>query len=898
MAADDLDFGATIKGFTPGQKVFDRYTLTKILGRGGMGVVWLAQDAHLDREVALKFLPEVVANDAEGVADLKRETKRALNLTHPRIVRIYDFIEDALSPAISMEYVSGSSLSLRKLDQPDRCFAVEEIEKWAQQLCEALAYAHDEAKVVHRDLKPANLMLDENENLKVADFGISATLTDTTTRVSKAAGSSGSPPYMSPQQMLGKSPAATDDVYALGATLYELLTSKPPFYSGNVQLQAMQVVPSSIAERRIELNVRNTNIVPDAWEETIAACLAKEPGDRPQSAAEVWQRLSGNFDSHEEAQKGPKSEWPTVVSGVEVSEAEQADFNPKSAKETEPELTSSRIENPKSKMPAMMGLFALLAVLGTAGWWFGVEQPKREAAAAERVRIEEARIAAEELAAQAELARIEQEQAEADRLERERLAAEAAEAARLAAARGGVVVTTDPAGAEVMVGGFARERTPATLTDVKLGTYPVVVTLAGYEEQRLEVTVEENEFANLSVPLVRSTGGLSVASNPPGLEVAVSGDDYRPRTVQTPVKLDGLPTGEYTLTYRRADWPEQTHRVSVERNATASALAEFLGGGLEITTSPSGAEVWSAGKQLGTTPLNYADLKPGDFNLELRLKGYESAQRRGEVVSKETARVAVTLEEIRVPQSGSRYEIEDLGIELMPIAVGSFQMGSPSGERGRDSDETPHRVTISKPYWMGETEVTQGQWKALMGSTVRQQRDKSNPEWSMRGEGDRNPMYYVSWEEAMEYCRKLTSRERAAGRLPAGYGYTLPTEAQWEYACRAGTTGAYAGELDGMGWYDKTSGSTTHAVGEKRANAWGLYDMHGNVWEWCSDWYGDYPSGSVTDPAGASSGSFRVFRGGSWYGPAQDCRSAYRRGNSPGYRFDFLGFRVALTPSP
>jgi formylglycine-generating enzyme required for sulfatase activity len=172
----------------------------------------------------------------------------------------------------------------------------------------------------------------------------------------------------------------------------------------------------------------------------------------------------------------------------------------------------------------------------------------------------------------------------------------------------------------------------------------------------------------------------------------------------------------------------------------------------------------------------------------------------------------------------------------------------------------------------------------------------SNPS-NFKNVGKTGPVEQVSWEEAVEFCRKLTNRERAAGRLPAGYAYTLPTEAQWEYACRAGTTGAYAGELDGMGWYARKGGSTTNGVGQKRANAWGLYDMHGNVSEWCSDWYRDYPSGSVTDPAGASSGFVRVCRGGSWSYPAASARSAVRSGHPPGYRGSFLGFRVALTPS-
>jgi formylglycine-generating enzyme required for sulfatase activity len=155
----------------------------------------------------------------------------------------------------------------------------------------------------------------------------------------------------------------------------------------------------------------------------------------------------------------------------------------------------------------------------------------------------------------------------------------------------------------------------------------------------------------------------------------------------------------------------------------------------------------------------------------------------------------------------------------------------------------------------------------------------------------------VSWNDAVEFCRKLTDRERAAGRLPEGYVYTLPTEAQWEYACRAGTTGAYAGDLGAMGWYKDNSGSTTHPVGQKRANAWGLYDMHGNVWEWCLDWKGDYPSGNVTDPTGPSSGSHRIVRGGSWINAALYARSANRLWFSPGFRRNFLGFRVALAPS-
>jgi len=239
------------------------------------------------------------------------------------------------------------------------------------------------------------------------------------------------------------------------------------------------------------------------------------------------------------------------------------------------------------------------------------------------------------------------------------------------------------------------------------------------------------------------------------------------------------------------------------------------------------------------------------------------------------------------PELGTNWTIPDHKIEMIWIAPGSFTMGSPSSERGRDDDEGPqHRVTISKGYWLGKYEVTKGQWQALMGS---------NPSYFTQS-GTNAPVEHVSWNDAQEYCRKLTERERAAGRLPAGYEYSLPTEAQWEFACRAGTTGPYAGTgtLSSMGWYDDNSGSTTHPVGQKQANAWGLYDMHGNVWEWCHDWYGSYPGGAVTDPTGASSGSYRVGRGGSWNLDAGFCRSALRIILDPSNRFINLGFRLAL----
>ena len=297
---EDLDFGDTIRALVPNQRLFSRYVLERFLGRGGMGIVWLARDEVLGGQVALKMLPEVLALDAEALADLKRETRRCLQLTHPAIVRIFDLVGDSQRAAIAMEFIDGGTLSARKAAQAGGHFGVEEITPWTEQLCAALGYAHEEAQVVHRDLKPPNLMLTRQGRLKIADFGVARSVTDSVSRVSAArdSSSSGTPPYMSPQQLMGERVCVADDIYALGATLYDLLTGKPPFFTGNLPMQILQKQPPPMTVRRRELRAdaalpEPAQPIPPAWEAVVASCLAKEPGERPASVAECAERLFG-----------------------------------------------------------------------------------------------------------------------------------------------------------------------------------------------------------------------------------------------------------------------------------------------------------------------------------------------------------------------------------------------------------------------------------------------------------------------------------------------------------------------------------------------------------------------------------------------------------------------------
>ncbi len=578
-----------------GRCVFGRYALRRLLGSGGMGVVWLAHDNKLDRPVALKFMHDAVRLDATVRDDLKRETRRTLELTHPNIARTYDFVEDEDLAAISLEYIDGPTLSAMRVERSQRCFEVDELSPWVQGLCRALDYAHHEAATVHRDLKPANLMVTSRGILKVADFGIAAGLHHTGGQLTNHEPTSGTLRYMSPQQIRGERPSPADDIYAVGVTLYELITSKPPFYAGDLSLQIRECVPESMNQRRLALDVSGCPI-PTIWESTVASCLAKNAADRPASAGEIVARLglrpNAGFDT---ALKQPglpleiTSEWQRI-----------------------PRLRKFVTELWRERNWWILGAAAVgLSLLLAVAIAFRRPKPLGD--------IPGARVAPE------------------------------APAPALAPP-GRLAIRTVPAGALVAVGNNRDNISPASIDDVPAGLQSVEISLSGYEPITVQTEVHSAAITDLGViNLVRSTGNLHVTADPENTPYALL-PEFNEAPIQsgsTPENILGLPTGRYRVRFIREGLPTIEKEVAVERAQTAVVeqrfesppeTGELPAGIVAVESLPPGAEIFDHGEPIGKAPMEKS-LPTGEHVITAAFAGRESRPR--ELTLREGATVAL-----------------------------------------------------------------------------------------------------------------------------------------------------------------------------------------------------------------------------------------------------------------
>ena len=835
------------------------------------------------------FSLPTIRDAARTAARFSQEATAIARLAHRNIVQVYDHDDDGRGHYIVMEYVPGGTLR-DYLREKGGALEPAEAVRIAREIAQGLSYAHRN-DIIHRDIKPSNILLsrDGDEAVpRIVDFGLARM--ESGSDLSMSGYGMGTPYYMPPEQRRdAKNVNHTADLYALGKTLYEMVSGEVP-------------------------DVVDPDKVPEALFPVINRCVKTKPSERFFSADEFIEALDGigSFSSRRRraragsanacpncgAENPPEAEFcggcgsglfrecPECSAKVSVLQA----FCRQCGTDVEAFLHLrecvakaaqyiagkrwGRLQKLAETESFQEGSFrgpkgaASLAEFQAHGALAKARIEERDAANAEAERLEKAgkidgAIAAvekslaidphqEALAGRkADLAKKRAEAARQEALRKEREDRDAACAALSAA----VAARDRKAVAAALL--VLRKRWPDA---PELATARDTLAQWDAEDAAAREARERAEAEKRAAEEERTADAAEAAAKE---ETPAAKPATAPKTRRTWRWVAALlAAGAVAL---GAVW---LHSNAVERERVrAEAEAETL--------AQEAAEKKAAEEQ--------ASREAEEKRLAAEKKAAEEQAARE---AEEKRGSGGTNGEKRT------FTVDNVSFNMVYVEPGTFQMGSNDG----DSDEKPvHTVTLTQGYWMGETEVTQALWKKVMGTTVSMQRDKGNRNWPLRGEGNDYPMYYVSWNECQEFVKKLNESQKGSG-----VEFRLPTEAEWEFAARGGKQSKgtkYSGSdnLDEVAWFGDNSGGSTHPVKGKKANELGLYDMSGNVWEWCSDLHGGYPSGSVTDPTGPASGGNRVFRGGCWGLDARHCRVAYRNWHHPDARGNGLGLRLAAS---
>ena len=421
------------------------------------------------------------------------------------------------------------------------------------------------------------------------------------------------------------------------------------------------------------------------------------------------------------------------------------------------------------------------------------------------------------------------------------------------------------------------------------GSHTYKVEAGGYISKSGSFTISNSDMTPINVSLVSAMATVSVTCLTPAVSLYVD-----KKSVGMIPWTGSLKEGMHLIEAMKEGYRSQQRTINLSQQQKLDvAFSELaaIQGNLSVNYKPFGADVYIDGKKIGQSPRVFNGIMVGSHKVEIKKDGYSTDSKTVNILEGQTATLAGMLTTNTsssvasgTSSSGNTITIpvkNGISIEMVRVEAGTFIMGATPEMKDPWDDEKPaHQVTLTNDYYIGKYEVTQALWKAVMGK---------NPS---DFKGDNLPVEKVSWDDCQEFISKLN---RITGKT-----FRLPTEAEWEYAARGGKKSRgyqYGGSnnISDVAWYDSNSGYKTHAVGSKQANELGIYDMTGNVREWCLDRYGKYSSSSQTNPTGATSGAGRLYRGGSWAGYAWDCRSSYRNYYSPGSRYNHLGLRLVLS---
>jgi formylglycine-generating enzyme required for sulfatase activity len=898
------------KRWKEGEEILGRYVVEGELGQGGMGVVYACRDKVGGIRVAVKALPPELSHNSVEMEEVRENFELVYKLSHPNIAGARTLEQDGQGAYfLVMEVAEGESLrTWMRRKQKEGGVSLEAAAGVLRQVAAALDYAHGE-RVVHRDVKPGNVMVDGRGRAKVLDFGLAAQIRTSLSRVSRAfRGTSGTGPYMAPEQWEAQPQDAKTDQYALAVMAYEMLAGRLPFENSD---------PDVLKEAVLHGEIREIPGLAKGAMGVLRRGMAKDPAKRFGSCGEFVEALAGGA---------------TEKSGSRFA--------------------GSGKSQRKGSRWGLLAALVVVAVAGVGAWWWsgrgakdagGTHSLPQEEMRQDMVQTEEARVEEEEarLAEQRAVEEAERLAAEErERAEREaREAFEEEEAYKLSAAAH--VMSEKAAGRGCDRGQGFGEKLDEMQEKLRQGDAAVLGRSFGKAKAWFEESMAAAGWVETNAPLrAAATAKISAAKK---AKQAADGKDavhlapvsygegnrhakagveaFKQARFGDASRELGMAADAYARAGKeafaarvekmletaraaaaRGDWEScgtaakrvlaldagngeaKRLKEEAEENAVPSILLHATLDGREVAARVT--EGLQAGR---TTPVAAELEEGGDYSFALV---YESEGKtyagRVTVEAKERGRTEATAVLVE-RAAGETKTITLPGGATMEMAwcpPGSFLMGSPRDEKGREKGaeglETQHRVTLTKGFWIAKTEVTVKQWTSVMGGEASSKMNAL-------------PVVNVLWDDCVEFCRK------------AGNGLQLPTEAQWEYACRAGSTGPYGGtgKIDDMGWhlaFRLGPAEHTHPVAQKKPNDWGLYDMHGNVWEWCADWFQkDLGTVDATDPTGPASGEKRVCRGGSWYEFAKTCRSATRAyvQNPFGMqdRGVVLGFRpVSLVP--
>ena len=829
-----------------------RYQVVRQLGSGGMGSVWLAEDTQLDNKLfAIKMLPSILVANKRAYRQLKNEALVAMRLVHPNIMQIRAFEENNGNPFLVMDYIEGQTLDDYLAEKGK--LSEDETIKLLKPVAVALDYAHGEG-VIHRDIKPANVMIRKDGRPFILDFGIAREIQETMTRVTGQF-SSGTLMYMSPEQNNGDEPTSAQDIYSFAVMAYECLTGAPPFTRGNIEDQIKNKLPAPLPNGI-------------AIASMVMSGLAKSPDARPKNCVQFFASDDGRFGRMETAVQNDDSgglslrsarrtgnSFADEPSGPKIGDVKTITLPGGATMEMiycapgefmmgSPENETGHCEDEAQHRVKLTKGFWLGKFPVTQDQWFSVMRKIPSKFKGDgRLPVEHVSWDMCKEFIDAVLPSVWQQLGCEARFPTEAEWEYACRAGTTTAYSWGDSFDGDKANCDGKWQYGMKGKVPCSGGTSPVGSYGA--NAWGFYDMHGNVFEWcADWYGDYNGDAVDPTGQVS------GSERVLRGGD-----------LESGDWGGCRSASRIYLGPSK-----VEDNG-GSDLVRYCG--FRLCCSSGRAE-------------------------RARLEATEKARRMAEEKAcREAEEKSRHMAHLRTGEIKSLVLPGGATMEMIYCAPGEFTMGSPECEDGRWDNEVQHQVKLTKGFWLGKFPVTQAQWQSVMGS---------NPS-DFKG-NDNLPVDSVSWDMCMEFVNKVTASAKQQLRCEA----KLPTEAEWEYACRAGTTTAFfwgnslngdRANCKGTRPYGTVEAgpflAKTTPVGNYCANAWGFYDMHGNVWEWCADRPEDY-CGAVVDPQGAIGGEeCRVYRGGSWARGAEDCRSAYRRWCRPICHLRDMGFRLCCS---